>query len=1315
MTIFIETLNHSGDQFLKFAWPMLWQSSLLIAIIFVLEFALRRKIHAAIRYALWLVVLVKLLLPPSLAMPTSPTWWIHPAPAPLPVKAPPVSFTVSYGEQMAPDFLLPPSPVIPPPRAPAMSVAAWTLAASGIVSAGLLAWLLVRWRQINQKVRRAKTSEKLIPVLDEARRLTRLRPGIRLKLTEDSMSPAVCGLFRPVILLPQSLVERLSAGQLRAVLLHEVIHLRRGDVWVNCAQALLQIVYWWHPLLWLANARIRRVREEAVDDAVMLALRDDAEIYAPTLLEVAKLAFNRPLASLGLVGILESRSALRQRIERLVNFNAPKKAGLTIVSILGILAFSAFALPMGQAPEKTNAPTVSLQNTSSVFANAPKDVFMGRMGTNMVLGTLSDPKSDDDRTDANPDATNLETRIFKVDSHTFPAGFLGLPTNSAPTNAIDPRILSKKLGVDLTASGRSFAYNNGLGLLFVKAKPSELDTVERVIEVLNQTAPQVHSKTRFLEVPEVEVEEILKAGTAVDTNTVVIITADKMKSLMHQLESASGVKTLAEPESVVTTGRQVQMRSTNSTVDLAPLLLEDGYTLNLLTIVNKPETRTARVNIWDGQTLALVFPGPDGKKRLVVFVTSWIIDPAGNRVHSDDELRQMQEKAKSDIPPQHTLILSDPMSDPNFRATLHALEQRTGTETLAEPEPVTARGQGANRINRMAVPDKIDIPTITTNAAESTKLVQDGKLLYEMGKFEDAEAKLKAALALYPDNQAAHYYLALIEQSRQAPKPQGMNISHPDLNGSPTNFGILRTSSDREAISNKLDSIRLESVSWGNEISLDKAIRFLAEQSRLRDLDKTGINFLFNPNLEGSNNATMLDVHTINLKLLLKDVSLHDVLDAMMQAADHPIKYSVEDYAVVISPKPPGQEPPALEMRVFNVNTNVFRRNLWQETKLPQNSSTLTMVTNYFALKGPDLTAPGRSIAFNDKLGLLFVKATPSELDTIERVIGTLNTAPPQIHIKARFIEVEQNNNAALGFDWYLGSFTNGPVVANGRGAPLPAAPVSAANRPGSFPGNTTTSMMPASATAQPLTNGLRITPPAPATVTGILTDPNFRVTLHALESRPRTTILAEPECVTTSGRRTQMRATDIMTVLTNINPLALKPPGVSNNELFLTQQVECGPVFDVVPFVLSDGYTINLTATASVTEFLGYDKPTNSVTVYIDGKKQTVPVPLPKFSTQKISTVVNLWDNQTLVLGGPVTSTTQITKEKVPIIDDLPLIGRLFRSQTENSVKKQLMVFVTATIVDQAGNRVHSEKDVPFNPSTIPVQAPVDHFTPSR
>ena len=169
-------------------------------------------------------------------------------------------------------------------------------------------------------------------------------------------SPAVCGLFRPVILLPRSLAEQLPPAQLRAVLLHELLHLRRGDVWVNCAQALLQIAYWWHPLLWFANARIRRVREEAVDDAVMLALNEDAETYAPTLLEVAKLALHRPLASLGLVGILESRSSLRQRIERLMDFHPPRKAGLTLGAALAVLGFAALAVPMGEAPAPAEPP-----------------------------------------------------------------------------------------------------------------------------------------------------------------------------------------------------------------------------------------------------------------------------------------------------------------------------------------------------------------------------------------------------------------------------------------------------------------------------------------------------------------------------------------------------------------------------------------------------------------------------------------------------------------------------------------------------------------------------------------------------------------------------------------------------------------------------------------------------------------------------------------------------------------------------------------------------------------------------------------------
>jgi beta-lactamase regulating signal transducer with metallopeptidase domain/type II secretory pathway component GspD/PulD (secretin) len=389
MTSLIETLNRWGGRIPDFAWPMLWQSSVLIAVLFVFDFVARRKVRASIRYALWLVVLVKLLLPPTLALPTSLAWWVRP-PAPQPrAQARTTAFVVTYGDFVPANLPTPAPPVFVPPPKPYLSGAGQAAATWAVVGAGLLVWLVVRWRQVAGNVRQAAVAPALLnEVLDEPQQGIKVARRVRLLVTNRAMSPAVCGLFRPVILLPNSLVERLTPSQLRAVLLHELTHLRRGDVWVNCAQALLQIFYWWHPLLWLANARIRRVREEAVDDAVMLALCDDAETYALTLVEVAKLAFNRPLASLGLVGIMESRSALRQRIERLVDFRPPRKAGLTIASALCVLAFAVLAVPMEQAPA-----TSATQQTES--ASPPVEVSNENEEVKLRMIVLNKPVAGD--------------------------------------------------------------------------------------------------------------------------------------------------------------------------------------------------------------------------------------------------------------------------------------------------------------------------------------------------------------------------------------------------------------------------------------------------------------------------------------------------------------------------------------------------------------------------------------------------------------------------------------------------------------------------------------------------------------------------------------------------------------------------------------------------------------------------------------------------------------------------------------------------------------------------------------------------------
>ena len=153
-------------------------------------------------------------------------------------------------------------------------------------------------------------------------------------------------------------------------------------------------------------------------------------------------------------------------------------------------------------------------------------------------------------------------------------------------------------------------------------------------------------------------------------------------------------------------------------------------------------------------------------------------------------------------------------------------------------------------------------------------------------------------------------------------------------------------------------------------------------------------------------------------------------------------------------------------------------------------------------------------------------------------------------------------------------------------------------------------------------------------------------------------------------------------------------------------QQVETGPVLDVIPYVLSDGYTVNLTLIPSLTDFDGYDQQATPV---IANNLNVVVVPnlLPKFTVRQVVTTVNIWDNQTVVLGGLISSSVKNETDKVPLLGDLPLVGRLFQSQSKTSVKKNLMIFVTATMVDPAGNRVHSDDELPFLQSTIPPQQP--------
>jgi general secretion pathway protein D len=156
--------------------------------------------------------------------------------------------------------------------------------------------------------------------------------------------------------------------------------------------------------------------------------------------------------------------------------------------------------------------------------------------------------------------------------------------------------------------------------------------------------------------------------------------------------------------------------------------------------------------------------------------------------------------------------------------------------------------------------------------------------------------------------------------------------------------------------------------------------------------------------------------------------------------------------------------------------------------------------------------------------------------------------------------------------------------------------------------------------------------------------------------------------------------------------------------------QIPFGPVLDVIPYVSADGYTIQMSIVPTLSEFLGYDTDVAQTFQTVIGSAQLgqpQPTPLPRFRVRQVVTTSIVWDGQTIVLGGLIAENVTKSKDKVPVLGDIPLLGRLFRSERSTSEKRNLVVFVTPKLIDPAGNRVHTPDSLPYDPNVIPPQTP--------
>jgi len=403
---------------------------------------------------------------------------------------------------------------------------------------------------------------------------------------------------------------------------------------------------------------------------------------------------------------------------------------------------------------------------------------------------------------------------------------------------------------------------------------------------------------------------------------------------------------------------------------------------------------------------------------------------------------------------------------------------------------------------------------------------------------------------------------------------------------------------------------------------------------------------------------------------------------------------------------------------------------------------------------------PGASATFWPHSGTLIVRNTQDNLDFVDALADQANASQPkQVEIESKFVEINQNNLKELGFDWLLGPFSlNGKVFGSGgtagNGAPINAAnfpfnnngvpvggpgtgipndgtgggPVTSGNRSGNF-------SISANALDALLMPGIgQVAGAAPGIfgLAGVFTNPQFQVVIRALNQKKGIDLLSAPKVTTKSGQRaivevirefryprtyTQPQVPSISSTTTTLVagpvPVVVTPTTPQDWETRNT-----GVTLEVEPVVGGDATTIDLNLVPQVVEFEGfinYGSPINAIGVNTVGGVLSTSVPVlltpnvinqPVFSTRKVTTSVSVYDGQTVVLGGLMREDVQKTEDKVPILGDIPLVGRAFRTNVDQHVKKNLVMFVTARIVTPAGVPLAEEEEGLLPPALPEVPA---------
>jgi len=394
-----DQINAMAEQWFQWQWAMLWQSATLIVLVAIIDRLIRKWAWPQLRYALWLLVLVKLILPPTLSSPVSvtspiPTWAdkvqispVETEPEPLVMETEPSVSYVSEPRGIQAGLGLTESVPVSETSDSAKSPLSWKSCAMVtwlLVALALALGLVIRLKHLH-KEHAMDQSQQVPDWFQDALEKAALEIGCmrlpRVVLSHRVLCPAVFGLFKPVLLVPEDQVGHMSPTDARHILLHELAHIKRLDLWSHGAYMLLLMVYWFNPLLWFMRRHLQNLRELCCDATVARTLREQTPAYRETLLETAKNLLAQPVdPGLGLLGLFENSTWLVTRLQWLEKetwrFRRVRIATVSLV-VTGMVCC---VLPMATAAKLTSVPIQTVTKAISDKAKVNGDVQVELLG-----------------------------------------------------------------------------------------------------------------------------------------------------------------------------------------------------------------------------------------------------------------------------------------------------------------------------------------------------------------------------------------------------------------------------------------------------------------------------------------------------------------------------------------------------------------------------------------------------------------------------------------------------------------------------------------------------------------------------------------------------------------------------------------------------------------------------------------------------------------------------------------------------------------------------------------------------------------------